>query len=121
MTCENLSAARKTCPGTALYTTNKTQTDLGLKPGIRGQRPLQLSKVDLTRYWITHAYVQLECQQVRLDVSYQRHNYTNLPHTTHVGFRRLVYISTLNRFLNDCDLEIFKLQLTPTPSDTGGL
>jgi ribosomal protein L33 len=77
MTRKNLSAARKTCRGTALYTTNKTQTDLGLKPGIRGERPLQLSKVDLTRYWITHAYVQLECQQVRLDVSYQRHNYTN--------------------------------------------
>jgi hypothetical protein len=39
LTGENRSTGRKTCPSATLSTTNPTWTDLGLNPGLRGERP----------------------------------------------------------------------------------
>ena len=36
---ENRSTGTKTCPNTTLSTTNLTWTDVGLNPGLRGERP----------------------------------------------------------------------------------
>jgi hypothetical protein len=59
LTGENRTTRRKTCPSATLSTTNPTWTDLGAKPGIRGERPAanDLSQIILSGLYNENNFV----------------------------------------------------------------